>query len=846
MTTKDIPTNIPLELIDDNPFNPRAHYAPGKVKEMAQSLREVGLLQVPEGRPVDGRIQIAYGHMRKRGFLHNQKKDGENWKTMPLHVSEISDEDMFHFAMEENLTRTDITPIEVARSIETFCRMFPDVLDEDIAKKHNMTAANVSNMKRVLRLPEKFLEKIDDGRLSFTQGRELLTLEELPDAETLMSSAVSGVRSGNRQWGHANTVEGLQKSIHETVQGTFRPLDKKWESYRWDILFDTREAGCLKCSKMIRTHPTKSEAAHYCLDEECWVRHDTEHRDAAAAGAKAKMEAAVLKLAMATLPDPEPEPAPCEKHSYNKQALCDFCGWPEPKYTLEKRGTSWIALDAQGVVIAVETLQEEAANSALAYCSPVATKINPAYADYSLNHTYRFIQKPGSRKLDYFDITAQDLATAAKALGVDPENIERVKVWKSSGKPGTGGGVSAGWSKCTESLDNISQEMSAKWRCGKCNVYFEFSPPGDESKALVECPNCRYEYVTYRRADKVLFCLPAHNYGELPAPKIPSTGGETDPSLIAAEEQLEKQADEADQQREEARERANLERPAGELPCETCANGSTCDRATFHVADVDDSADRLVCESWQPSVLDQLDKAKAAAGTRAELLDLKDISAGPSYSGDMRQGYTLLDRENILDPEECQERCTHGFHFAFDSRRPEGEERTVCSDSKCLAKKKAAFTRAKNAAGQARKKAEVRAVKQAVAESLAITRKHLKVILLAQIEGKHIERSYYGGDEVKKPLKWLWDKVSAGTADHERTTHKLFKAIDKLTDEDLASLVMDMMFYYLLDHGDLGRYQIKTEVPLGWLGMKIELEQEEKDGEEKGNRGAIPAGAGRA
>ncbi|MBA7707828.1 hypothetical protein ES703_116711 [subsurface metagenome] len=91
----------------------------------------------------------------------------------------------------------------------------------------------------------------------------------------------------------------------------------------------------------------------------------------------------------------------------------------------------------------------------------MATKVNPGADEYMLNHTYRFMEKPGSRKLEYFDVTAQNLTTAAEALGVDVGNIELVKVWKSSGKTGTAGDISAGWSKCTEILDDFSQEKVA-------------------------------------------------------------------------------------------------------------------------------------------------------------------------------------------------------------------------------------------------------------------------------------------------------------------------------------------------------------------------------------------------
>ncbi|GAI72180.1 unnamed protein product, partial [marine sediment metagenome] len=236
--------DILLELVDDNPYNPRKHYPQAKVKEMAQSLREIGLRQVPEGRHVDGRVQLAYGHMRLRGFAANQKSDPEHWKMMPIDVKEISDPDMFHFAMEENLRRTDITPIEVARCIEAFSEMFPDVTEKELGEKHGMSEANVSNMKRVLRLPELFLGKIDEGLITFTQGRELLTLEGLPDAKELMSSALAGINTtGNKSYSKPNTVEGLQQSIHSVISGHCRPLDKEWQGYRWDLLFDTRAAG---------------------------------------------------------------------------------------------------------------------------------------------------------------------------------------------------------------------------------------------------------------------------------------------------------------------------------------------------------------------------------------------------------------------------------------------------------------------------------------------------------------------------------------------------------------------------------------------------------------------------
>lgn len=717
--------DVALEHIDDNPYNPRKYYPPAKVKEMAQSLQEVGLRQVPEGRHVDGRVQLAYGHMRKRGFLANQKSDPEHWKTMPVDVKEISDQDMFHFAMEENLRRTDITPIETARCIFAFSEMFPEVTEKQLGQKHSMTEANVSNMKRVLRLPEKLLEKIDNGVISFTQGRELLTLEGLEEAGNLMDSALYGLRTGNKSYGHSNTVEGLQASIHEVIRGQYPPIDKEYEGYRWTLLFDTRAPGssCLDCEKMIRTHPTKSGTAHFCIDKECWDRHDKEHRDNAAAAARSKVEAEVISRAAQVIEEEKPAAAVTERIEKLRKATesadqeAAALSQEKPQYTLEKRGPSWIALDSQGVVIAIERGKDTAEAAAVVYLSPVATIVNPGAGEYVLNHTYRFVEKPESRKLEYFDVTAQDLATAAEALGVDPDNIELVKVWKSSGKAGTSGSVSAGWSKCTEQLEEKATEL--------------------EEKAAGVTP----DDLIAEELGKRIAAAPAPTPQEIPE--------------------------------------------------------------------------------------DILATAREKAGTRAEVLDLKDICAGGGYWRQVNQGYAILDEElrHIVLPEECLERCTKGFHYAFDSTA-KGEQREIhiCSDTKCLAQKKAAFTRAKNSAGQARKKAEVKALKEAIAQTTTLDRPRIKLILLAQMEGIHASRSYYYGVEssTKKPEKWLWDKLSAGTPENERTKAKLFKVIDKLTDEELARLVVDFMFYYLVDHGDIGTYEIKAEGPLKWLGIEIE------------------------
>lgn len=683
--------DVALEVIDDNPYNPRKHYPHTKVKEMAQSLREVGLLQVPEGRHVDGRVQLAYGHMRLRGFGWNLKHDpypeNEKWKTMPVYVKEISDQDMFHFSMEENLRRSDITPIEVARCIEAFSGMFPNVTEKELGEKHGMSEANVSNMKRVLRLPEKFLEKIDQEVISFTQGRELLTLEGLENAENLMASALGGLRTGNKSYGHANTVEGLQASIHSVISGDYRPLDKEWEGYRWNILFDTRAAGCLKCDKMMRTHPNKSQAAHYCTDGECWDRHQQEHRDKAAVAAKATMEAEVVNRAAQAIAQEEKAPPPAP-----------------------------VMLDENTVLVDQETFAKiEASYSADRISEGTAVKRPVAFEDKLYVAT-----SGGMGKVEAYQLVPREGFTG------------QVRTYK----------VAAG-------------------REGE--EYYE---------SLRNDPNGFYHRMLVKR-------------------------GQVEHVLVGPPVTFVTEVDEGDFSQEKLLEQ-DASRRIAEAPAPT------------------------------PQAIpeDILALAREKAGTRAEVLDLNDICSGESYYRQMKQGYVDLsaDLRLVDDPAECLERCTHGFHYAFDSKARDPQKVLhVCSDTKCLAKKKGAFTRKVNAEGQARKKAETKAIKETIAQTTTLDRPRIKLILLAQMDGRHAQRYYYGGGDGKQPETWLWEKISAGTAAIARKREDLFKRIDKLTDEELAKLVVEFMFYYLVDQGDIGTWKIKTETPLEWLGVKIEL-----------------------
>lgn len=117
------------EKLKDNPYQPRKGYSQKKIDEIASSIEQNGLLETPLGRRLNGDVELAFGHIRRRAFVKLKRKSPKKWSTMPVEVREISDREMVVFALEENLKRSDITPIDLARSVTKYFEVFTEALN---------------------------------------------------------------------------------------------------------------------------------------------------------------------------------------------------------------------------------------------------------------------------------------------------------------------------------------------------------------------------------------------------------------------------------------------------------------------------------------------------------------------------------------------------------------------------------------------------------------------------------------------------------------------------------------------------------------------------------------------
>ena len=101
-------TQLAVDLVDPNPFQPRRHFDPGEIASLADSLRQHGLLQPIIVRPIGGAYQLIAGERRLRASIEAQLHE------IPARVLELDDQRVFELAMVENLQREDLNAIDKA------------------------------------------------------------------------------------------------------------------------------------------------------------------------------------------------------------------------------------------------------------------------------------------------------------------------------------------------------------------------------------------------------------------------------------------------------------------------------------------------------------------------------------------------------------------------------------------------------------------------------------------------------------------------------------------------------------------------------------------------------------
>lgn len=182
--TEDVSVStLPIGEIEPNNSQPRREFSPEALSQLAESIREHGVLQPLVVRPrPNGRYQIVAGERRWRASRIAGLSE------VPVVVRELDDHQTLEIALVENLIREDLNPIEEALGYRTLADEF-SMTQEQIAKRVGKSRPAVANALRLLSLPEDVITLLKNGELSPGHARALLSLQEA-DALALARRAV--------------------------------------------------------------------------------------------------------------------------------------------------------------------------------------------------------------------------------------------------------------------------------------------------------------------------------------------------------------------------------------------------------------------------------------------------------------------------------------------------------------------------------------------------------------------------------------------------------------------------------------------------------------------------------
>lgn len=165
-------TMIDIDRIERNPYQPRAEFDPVALDELKNSIREKGVIQPITVRRTDHGYQLISGERRVRAA----REAGLRW--IPAFFLKVeSNADMLELALIENLQREDLNPMEIAVS---YRRLIEEcgLTQEQVSQKVGKERSTVTNLLRLLRLPDEIQTAVRKGTISSGHARALLGVED--------------------------------------------------------------------------------------------------------------------------------------------------------------------------------------------------------------------------------------------------------------------------------------------------------------------------------------------------------------------------------------------------------------------------------------------------------------------------------------------------------------------------------------------------------------------------------------------------------------------------------------------------------------------------------------------
>jgi ParB-like partition proteins len=213
---------IPISRIRPNPFQPRKSFDPNQLADLEASLAASGLLQPIAVRRMGDAFELIAGERRLRAATNL------GWTEIPALIKDLDDQSSLVMALVENLQRTDLNPIDEARGYQRLADEF-GFTHQQIADSTAKDRATITNLLRILSLPESVIKLIAAGRLSTGHAKALASLPG-PAAATLATEIVALGLSVRATEERARSPIASEKAKRPQTAAATRPTQRSSKS----------------------------------------------------------------------------------------------------------------------------------------------------------------------------------------------------------------------------------------------------------------------------------------------------------------------------------------------------------------------------------------------------------------------------------------------------------------------------------------------------------------------------------------------------------------------------------------------------------------------------------------
>lgn len=175
--------SIDIGKIVPSKFQPRHYFSEARIKELAESIREKGIIQPILVRPIEDRFEIIAGERRYRAAKMLE------FKELPAIIKQVKDIDVLEISLIENIQREELNRIEEARAFRRLAEEF-SMTHETISQRVCKDRATISNTLRLLELPDKIQNFLEENSITMGHAKSLLALENERDQIRLCNKII--------------------------------------------------------------------------------------------------------------------------------------------------------------------------------------------------------------------------------------------------------------------------------------------------------------------------------------------------------------------------------------------------------------------------------------------------------------------------------------------------------------------------------------------------------------------------------------------------------------------------------------------------------------------------------